>query len=99
MSEAHTLLPEDTKDTDAVSQLVLLSSSDFAIIVPALLPWMLWSRDALSLIRQPLNEFLISRIIASPPSSSDPLISALISVLATAAPTADAANLQHPLLF
>ncbi|KAJ6562612.1 hypothetical protein B0H19DRAFT_1260177 [Mycena capillaripes] len=99
MSTNPTLLPQNTRDTAAVMRISSLPPSDFAAVVPSLLPWMSWRcYPKYNGIRDPLNEILVSRLKASPPSPNDPIVSAIISVLATPATTTAESDLKHPLL-
>ncbi|KAF8205285.1 hypothetical protein K438DRAFT_1757271 [Mycena galopus ATCC 62051] len=100
MSESHppSLSPRNAQDMASVTRLSTLSQAEFAAVAPSLLPWMGWRNNRDSLIMQPLNELFVSRLTATTPSPTDPLVSVIVSALVIPATTPTAAGLKHPLL-
>ncbi|KAJ7657247.1 hypothetical protein DFH06DRAFT_1297919 [Mycena polygramma] len=97
---ANDALPKSVTDYTAVSRLSALSVPEFASVTPPLLPWMHWrSNDGRSLIRTDLINLFVSRLTASPPLPDDPLVSVVLSTLASPATTAESADPKHTLLW
>lgn len=84
----------------AVSELCALTPSEFAAVSTALLPWIDWRglRYHHS-SAEPLQNLLISRLTTSQATPDDPLVSSVLSILATPATTPEAVGLKRPLLY